>query len=129
MRARLLAEQGNQQSQLDAIQAAVDLFEGQPLAGGPFEFRYESLTGLGFTELGVGNQLTLGAETLLRNLRTVQARGEIPLDEAVNPDALHFTVEMETGTGKTYVYLRTLYELNAKYGLTKFVIVVPTVDF
>jgi type III restriction enzyme len=74
---------GKQQYQLDAIQAAVDLFEGQPLAGGPFEFRFESLTGLGFTELGVGNQITLGPDTILANLKAVQQRGSIPQADAL----------------------------------------------
>ncbi|MGD1073359.1 MAG: DEAD/DEAH box helicase family protein [Bryobacteraceae bacterium] len=116
---------GNQPYQLDAIQAAVDLFEGQPLAGGPFEFRYESLTGLGFTEFGCGNQIVLSPETIQSNLRAVQERNQIkPSDKLASMD---FSVEMETGTGKTYVYLRTLYELNIRYGFTKFVIVVPSV--
>lgn len=115
----------NQQYQLDAIGAMVDLFEGQPLAGGPFEFRFESLTGLGFTELGCGNKLDLSPDSILRNLQSVQQRNEVQQSNGL--ESMDFTVEMETGTGKTYVYLRTLYELNARYGFTKFVIVVPSV--
>lgn len=115
----------NQQYQLDGIRSVVDLFDGQPLAGGPFEFRFESLTGLGFTELGCGNKLDLAPPSMLENLKVVQHRNEIPESAAL--EAMDFTVEMETGTGKTYVYLRTLYELNARYGFTKFVIVVPSV--
>ena len=116
---------GNQPYQLDAIRSVVDLFEGQPLAGGPFEFRFESVTGLGFSELGCGNQLLLSPESLLANLRSVQQRNQLPMDGAL--DSMNFSVEMETGTGKTYVYLRTLYELHIRYGFSKFVIVVPSV--
>lgn len=116
---------GNQPYQLEAIRSVVDLFEGQPLAGGPFEFRFESVTGLGLNELGCGNQLLLSPDALLANLRAVQARNQLPVDAAL--DSMNFSVEMETGTGKTYVYLRTLYELHIRYGFSKFVIVVPSV--
>ena len=61
----------------------------------------------------------------LANLRAVQERNGIAMSEAL--DGMHFSVEMETGTGKTYVYLRTIFELNKRYGFTKFVIVVPNV--
>jgi type III restriction enzyme len=94
---------GNQPYQLEAIRSVVDLFEGQPLAGGPFEFRFESVTGLGFSELGRGNQLLLPPESLLANLRSVQQRNQLPVNGAL--DSMNFSVEMETGTGKTYVYL------------------------
>src|ERR1022692_213958 len=116
---------GNQPYQLEAIRSVVDLFEGQPLAGGPFEFRFESVIGLGFSELGCGNQLLLSAESLLANLRSVQQRNQLPVDGTL--DSVNFSVEMETGTGKTYVYLRTLYDLHVRYGFSKFVIVVPSV--
>ncbi len=116
---------GNQQYQLDAIQATVDLFEGQPLAGGAFEFRYESLTGLALTEFGCGNQVVLSPEAILGNLQAVEQRNLIENSDKL--ESMDFSVEMETGTGKTYVYLRTLYELNVRYGFTKFVIVVPSV--
>ena len=98
---------GNQPYQLDAIQATVDLFEGQPLAGGALEFRYESLTGLALTEFGCGNQVVLSPEAILRNLQAVQQRNLIEKSEKL--ESMDFSVEMETGTGKTYVYLRTLF--------------------
>jgi len=120
-----------QQYQLDAVNAVVDVFDGQPLAGGQFE----TSLGIGFggvmTEMGFGNQLELSSVEILTNVQTVQERHEI---ELVEPGAdtplqygMHFSVEMETGTGKTYVYLRTIHELNARYGFTKFIIVVPSV--
>ena len=76
-------------------------------------------------DLGVGNRLRLLDEDLLENLRKIQGdNGLAPADGLASRD---FTVEMETGTGKTYVYLRTLFELNQRYGFTKFIIVVPSV--
>ena len=81
--------------------------------------------GVAETDLGVGNRLTLLDDQLLQNLRDVQLRGGLaPSSVLASGD---FTVEMETGTGKTYVYLRTIFELNKRYGFTKFVIVVPSV--
>ena len=77
------------------------------------------------SDLGVGNRLTLLDDQILENLHKVQLRnGLAPSESLVSGD---FTVEMETGTGKTYVYLRTIFELNKRYGFTKFVIVVPSV--
>ncbi|MDG2991762.1 DEAD/DEAH box helicase family protein [Candidatus Synechococcus calcipolaris G9] len=120
-----------QQYQLDAVNAVVDVFDGQPLAGGQFE----TSLGIGFsgamTEMGFGNQLELSLGEILANVQTVQKRHgialvqpgvDIPLQQGMN-----FSIEMETGTGKTYVYLRTIHELNARYGFTKFIIVVPSV--
>jgi len=116
----------NQPYQADAINAVADIFEGQPLAQSAYEIRLdESATALQLSELGIGNKLALSEDALLANLRMVQERNEIPVSDAL--DGLNFSVEMETGTGKTYVYLRTLYELNARYGFKKFVIVVPSV--
>jgi len=115
--------------QLDAINAVVDVFDGQPLAQGQFNLA------LGFngnmTEMGFGNQLELSPEEILANLQTIQERNEIELVEPGEDHPLqygmNFSVEMETGTGKTYIYLRTIHELNARYGFTKFIIVVPGV--
>ena len=114
----------NQQYQLDAINAVVDLFKGQQPASGAFEFSLKN-DDLLFSELGLGNRLPLSEETLLENLRTVQRRDAVI--ESENLDGMHFSVEMETGTGKTYVYLRSVYELHRRYGFKKFIIVVPSV--
>ena len=76
-------------------------------------------------ELGIGNRLHLLDEEILANLGDIQLRNGLrPSASLASGD---FTVEMETGTGKTYVYLRTVFELNRRYGFTKFVIVVPSV--
>lgn len=115
----------NQDYQLEAIKATVDLFEGQPSSKGEYEFGV-SEGSLKFSENGVGNNLILSEDQLLINLNKVQEKNGIePVSEAL--DGLNYSVEMETGTGKTYVYLRSVYELNKKYGFKKFVIVVPSV--
>lgn len=114
--------------QLAAIDAVCDLFRGQEICEREFTVtRVTNQRTLGFIETpkGIGNWFRLLPEQLLTNLRDVQARNAIPQSENIEtPD---FTVEMETGTGKTYVYLRTILELNKRYGFKKFVIVVPSV--
>ncbi|MBV6523129.1 MAG: hypothetical protein MNPFHGCM_03297 [Gemmatimonadaceae bacterium] len=137
----------NQSFQLDAVAAVTDLFEGQPQ--GPPEYSVisveqggEQIEVLGRSELGVGNRLLLGDDRLAENLRKIQTRNAIEVaDAAAAPEAWglfdipanqprrcpHFSVEMETGTGKTYVYLRTIFELSRRYGFQKFIIVVPSV--
>ena len=73
--------------------------------------------GLAESELGIGNRLSLLDDDLLKNLNAVQLKNGLALSPAL--ESGDFTVEMETGTGKTYVYLRTLFELNQKFGFTK----------
>ena len=77
------------------------------------------------SELGIGNRLTLLDDEIIANLKDIQLRNGLAPSTALTSG--DFTVEMETGTGKTYVYLRTVFELNKLYGFTKFVIVVPSV--
>ena len=114
--------------QLDAIAAVCDLFQGQEECRTEFTVSRNlghQLPGFQESELGVGNRLLLPDDALLDNLRQVQSRNGIHPEEALK--SRDFTVEMETGTGKTYVYLRTIFELNRRYGFTKFAIVVPSV--
>ncbi|MEI8040380.1 MAG: DEAD/DEAH box helicase family protein [Verrucomicrobiota bacterium] len=115
----------NQDFQLDAIRSVVDVFAGQPLTRASLQWQSDALGGELLTEMGVGNSLVLSDEAILRNVRKIQTENE--LEPAAELQGLHFSVEMETGTGKTYVYLRTLFELNARYGWKKFIIVVPSV--
>lgn len=139
----------SQAFQLAAIQSVVDLFKGQPLAGSTFEMTSTLGGGLGLqqTEMGLANHLVLSDQAILANLQEVQTRngltpsgellgdrieGHFRLDVNRVGDPLgwshlipHFSLEMETGTGKTYVYLRSILELNKQYGFTKFIIVVP----
>ena len=116
---------GHQDFQLDAIRAVVEVFAGQPLTRAALQWQSDALGGELLTEMGVGNSLVLGDEAILRNVRSIQTANEIEPNEELS--GLNFSVEMETGTGKTYVYLRTLFELNARYGWKKFIIVVPSV--
>ncbi|HOQ97872.1 MAG TPA: DEAD/DEAH box helicase family protein [Anaerolineae bacterium] len=125
----------NQEFQLQAIAAVADLFAGQPRIATALTFG----DGASFAA-AVANRLDLGEAELLANLQAVQQRGHIAPDAALacieqevesNGSAqavrfYNFSVEMETGTGKTYVYLRTLLELYRRYGLRKFIVVVPS---
>lgn len=114
-----------------AIAAVVDLFKGQEISRSEFTVTYrpeggpQGTLGLQENELGVGNRLQLVDDELLENLGDIQLANGLAQDSVLQSG--DFTVEMETGTGKTYVYLRTIFELNQEYGFTKFVIVVPSV--
>ncbi len=138
--------------QLTAINSIVKVFEGQELCSSQFSvpkwdfgssIKHESanqlpLFGMGhkpsedakdlsdeLRDIGVANKLTLLPEEILENIRGVQLKNGLPQSE--NLQTMNFTVEMETGTGKTYVYLRSIFELNKNYGFTKFIIVVPSI--
>ncbi len=114
----------NLEYQQEAIGAVVGLFEGQTLEDSDYRYGMREEGQFDFID-GVGNHLALTDEQILANLQKVQEQNEVPVSELL--DGMHFSVEMETGTGKTYVYLRTIYELNSRYGFKKFVIVVPSV--
>ncbi|WP_028308872.1 DEAD/DEAH box helicase family protein [Desulfitibacter alkalitolerans] len=116
----------NQEYQLKAIGAIIDIFDGQPLAGGEYEIKLPTdLDSLFQTELGVGNRLLIDEDKIKENVKKVQKHNQLPVNDDFH--GMNFSIEMETGTGKTYVYLRTVYELNIRYGFTKFIIVVPSV--
>ncbi len=114
--------------QLQAIEAVCGLFHGQETCRTEFTVTRDVASGqisLLESDLGIGNRLALLDDELLTNLHAIQLRhGLAPSSSLASGN---FTVEMETGTGKTYVYLRTVFELNKRYGFTKFVIVVPSV--
>lgn len=122
--------EANLDYQLHAVEAVCDLFRGQEICRTEFTVTRDASDPqlrMGFAEsdLGLGNRLTLLDDELLKNLNAVQIRNGLrPSESLASGD---FTVEMETGTGKTYVYLRTIFELNKLFGFTKFVIVVPSV--
>ena len=134
--------------QRDAIQAVVGLFQEQPLAQETYSVSVGQHAGGSQLAMGgstfsnipaVANQLLLTEEQLLENLRKVQASNNLPMQSEMESTSFkleegdlerkvpHFSVEMETGTGKTYVYLRSIFELNKTYGFTKFIVVVPSV--
>lgn len=134
--------------QRQAVEAVVDVFDGQPIASGNFDVRLEGADrGPQVSAFGsvtaIANDLKLGADQLAENVARVRERNNLrgPVDPpgrlATTPSMWgeadprggipHFSVDMETGTGKTYVYLRTIFALHQKYGFRKFVIVVPSV--
>jgi len=114
----------NLQFQQDAIKSITDLFEGQPMEASAFQSEISQLDTYA-NIYSYGNRLVISEEQILANLQSIQANNEIKVSDKL--DGMHFSVEMETGTGKTYVYLRSIYELNKLYGFKKFVIVVPSV--
>lgn len=116
--------------QLEAISSIVDIFKGQEVCQtnftvAPLKMMEGAFEGLDQNDLGIGNRLRLLSEDILSNVKDIQLRnGLAPSEDLGSKD---FTVEMETGTGKTYVYLRTIFELHRQYGFSKFIIVVPSV--
>lgn len=120
-----LSFESNLAYQQEAIKSITDLFEGQPMEDAVVEFRLRESGSLNLMINGVSNNLFLSEEQILENLQRIQAGNDMEVSGKL--DGMHFSVEMETGTGKTYVYLRTIYELNKLYGFKKFVIVVPSV--
>ncbi|SRR6266567_5971949 len=125
-----------QEYQINAIEAVAGLLEGHPRNEVDVTF---SLSGLA----AVPNILTLSDGTLLQNLHAVQEQHKISQDDAlkcIEADIEtaggvehvrfpNFSIEMETGTGKTYVYIRTTLELFRRYGLRKYIVVVPSVAY
>jgi type III restriction enzyme len=102
--------------QINAINSVVDIFKGQIKKSSKYTFQI------------IPNFLDLPKEKILENLQEIQKRNGLTLsNENDLSEPYNFTIEMETGTGKTYVYLRTILELNQRYGWTKFIIVVPSV--
>jgi len=112
--------------QQDAMNAVVAVFNGQPfMQSGVMTLPSLQWGGLFQTELGMGNRLTVPDEQLLNNVHAIQEANDI--EKVPTLEGREFSIEMETGTGKTYVYLRTIFELNKTYGFKKFIIVVPSV--
>jgi type III restriction enzyme len=123
--------------QTAAVQAVVDCFKGQPPASSEaISYRIDpgkSKKGIGdlFTEAGFKNaDLVLSDTALLDNIQQVQRSQNLPISDALvktKVARVNLDVEMETGTGKTYCYIKTLFELNKQYGWSKFIIVVPSI--
>jgi len=124
--------------QSDAVNAVVGVFEGQELFSTTLGQTNFTVTAPSFAPvqtdlfdtnansgIGIGNRLQLLPEELLENTQNIQLNNG--LKQSYNLGSKSFTIEMETGTGKTYVYLRSAFELHKLYGFTKFIIVVPSV--
>lgn len=123
--------------QTDAVQAVVDCFKGQPPAS-PEAISYRIDPGHAkkgvddlFAESGFRNaDLTLTDASVLENIQQVQRGQNLPLSAALfktKVAKINLDVEMETGTGKTYCYIKTIFELNKQYGWSKFIVVVPSI--
>jgi type III restriction enzyme len=124
-----------QEYQLDAVAASCGLFEGQP------NVPSQLVVPKGASFQAIANRLELDESALLANVNKVQNERGIKPDsklEAIETEIeivsgpkqarfSNFSVEMETGTGKTYVYLRTAHELFRSFGLRKFIVVVPSI--
>ena len=124
--------------QWEAIAAVMSVFEGQDAQQGDYVPLKQNLddglfSSIEHNELGIANALNLKNDRILQNVQKIQEQNDIrkstSLTEDYNSDYEfpNFTVEMETGTGKTYVYLRSIFELNRQYGFKKFIVVVPSV--
>lgn len=116
----------NQEFQTDAVNAVADLFLGQEKTSTIFSIdENSSQMSLLQNDFGFGNKLIIDKDTLIANMHNVQRRFKLPLTK--DYENRQYSIEMETGTGKTYVYTKTILELNKRYGFTKFIIVVPSV--
>lgn len=129
-----------QPHQVEAIASLVQLFKGQPKDAEALLAKLRASAPMGSDvnqttfdfdlshEVGaIGNNLLLDEATILQNLQAVQNKNGLRVVGNLVGDSLDFDVEMETGTGKTYVYLRTIFELAKAYNFTKFVILVPSI--
>lgn len=124
--------------QTDSVLAIRDCFAGQPLSQ---SFKYaidpgrgdnqgqatmEDVVGTGFANA----PLAIPQAKILENLQEVQRRQDLPISPELRKTSvceLNLDIEMETGTGKTYCYIKTMFELNQAYGWSKFIIVVPSI--
>lgn len=123
--------------QQNAIDAVVDVFKGQEICNSNFTVyspEYLAKNGLFANQestnfLGYANKLQLTEGQLLENIQRIQLRNGLKpsLPKEVDRGALDLSIEMETGTGKTYVYLKTIMEMHRKFGFNKFILVVPTI--
>ncbi|MDO2378389.1 DEAD/DEAH box helicase family protein [Rhodococcus electrodiphilus] len=132
-----------QQYQTDAVDSVVEVFTGQPKHDGisyridPGKVKPVSNPALfeahSTPDSGLRNaEIVLTGAQLLENVHTVQRSRNLPLsakllDSKAAPGAPNLDVEMETGTGKTYVYIKTIMELHKRYGWSKYIIVVPSI--
>ena len=132
----------HQDYQNRAVQAVVQAFDGQPMHNTAFSLQQSPGSVQYAADGSIANCLWITEAQMLENVRKVQASNgiepatELAADRAANGQEStqeseqycpHFTLEMETGTGKTYTFIKTMYELNKVYGFKKFVIVVPSV--
>jgi len=119
--------------QKQAIESVVGVFEGQEICQtnftvAPLQYTTQQVFSGMENDLGIGNRLKLLDEDIHKNIRKIQLENGLAPSKSFNSkDGIHLSIEMETGTGKTYVYLRSIFEMNRLYGFSKFIIVVPSI--
>ena len=116
----------HQDYQAKAVDAVVKVFDGQPLAMSEFALSGQNTSVAYAGDGSIGNALKISEDQLLTNLQKVQKINSLPPSGALVAStsdngkdvfcSLNFTIEMETGTGKTYTFIKTMYELNKVYG-------------
>ncbi len=137
-----------QDFQIRAVKAVVDCFQGQPLKTNKFTLERsrdiirkakEAAQGLGVLDFQVEEDIgyrnasvRIPAAAVLENIKDVQKNNDLFENTSLeNPPGIdlgyNLTIEMETGTGKTYTYIRTMYELHSAYGWSKFIVIVPSI--
>lgn len=123
-----------QQYQTEAVENTVNVFAGQPAQQGQKGYRIDlgDKNAIGFSEFESGysnGEIVLTNEQILDNIRDIQVAQLIQPSTSLAKGQGHVSldIEMETGTGKTYVYIKTMFELNRRYGWCKFIVVVPSI--
>ena len=120
----------HQDFQADACNAVCDVFSGQPMAK-PFSYTLDPGNDKRTMDLmlmdAFANQKLRVEKDLLTNIKKIQIDAGLKPSSTLEGTGVNLTIEMETGVGKTYTYIKTMYELNKRYGWTKFIIVVPSV--
>ena len=125
----------NQPYQAAAVSAVVDCFKGQSFHANGSRYRVDpgraNDNQMNLDDSGFRNaDISLTPLELLENIQAVQRESSLPISSGVvstKVSPINLDIEMETGTGKTYCYIKTMFELNAKYGWSKFIIVVPSI--
>ena len=119
--------------QQDAIESIVDVFKGQETCNSNFTVYSPDFLAnqklIEYNTIGYANKLKLNEGQLIENIQKIQLRNGLKpsIKEDLQNKVLDLSVEMETGTGKTYVYLKTIMEMHRQYGFSNFIIVVPTI--
>ncbi|HBM17276.1 MAG TPA: restriction endonuclease subunit R [Lentisphaeria bacterium] len=126
-----------QQYQTNAVDSVIDCFQGQPNTSkityriDPGVSKSKDAALPGFEESGFKNQgLLISEAQLLENIQSVQKRQNLPISKELvksKVSPVNLDIEMETGTGKTYCYIKTIFEMNIRYGWSKFIVVVPSI--
>ena len=125
----------HQKFQADAAKAVVDVFAGQPY----LTPTYMMDRGTGIFQIGMNEDADftgwrnlplvpeLSARTILEQIQKIQRSYQITSSSKLEGEGYNLTIEMETGVGKTYTYIKTMFELNKHYGWSKFIVVVPSI--